>query len=235
MKKFKVILLAGLVVGISAVFYGFNKNYDQEYNEEVIEKISDIRENGDDVTKEFIDLLLSHEDQAEVKYYRITSDDGSIDYTHIQGSDQDKGIDIDGSFNQNKGMIYISKGDDMYWLDLGKNIYHKDKRSNHDINESTTTNELTFGQREVYIALGESYRKVEKIDNGYKLVIDDDLNFGYDIYDENGYLVESYLDNSEGGFYTRLEKSTTDVEGVYNYYLSMINDMTYTDDIADIK
>lgn len=235
MKKFKVILLAGLVVGISAVFYGFNKNYDQEYNEEVIEKISDIRENGNEDTKEFIDLLLSHDYQAEVKYYHIISDDGSIDYTHIQGSDQEKGIDIDGRYDQNSGVIYISKGDDMYWLDLGKNIYHKDKRSNHDISKSTTTNELTFGQREVYIALGESNRKVEKIDNAYKATIDDDLNFGYDIYDENGYLVESYLDNSEGGFYTRLEKTTTDVEGVYNYYLSMINDMTYTDDIADIK
>lgn len=235
MKKFKVILLAGLVVGISAVFYGFNKNYDQEYNEEVIKKISDIRENGDDVTKEFIDLLLSHEDQAEIKYYHIFSDDGSIDYMHIQGRDLDKGIDIDGRYDQNSGVIYISKNDDRYWLDLGKNIYHKDKRSDNDIDNSIAANELTFGQREVYMALGESYRKVEKIDKGYKLVIDDDLNFGYDIYDENGYLLESYLENSEGNIYTIFEKSTDDIEGVFNYYLSMIENMTYTDDIADIK
>ena len=76
---------------------------------------------------------------------------------------------------------------------------------------------------------------MEKTDFGYKVTISDDLNYGYSLYDENGDLFQTYLDNSQGKVTSKLLETDEDVLDVYERYMSLTSEMTYTDNIADIK
>lgn len=234
MKK-RNVLFAGLTLALGlVVFTGYNNNYYQEANEESRAELASIKENADDVTREFIEKLEAKERTNGIEYWETKSEDGSIDYISVRGYDHENEIDIDGRIKDNCGSIYLSKGDERTWIDLTNNTYHQDKRSDHDIPTITTTNELSFGEESVLYALSNG-RTVEKTDFGYKITISDELNYGYSLYDENANLFETYLDNSQGKVTSKLIGTDEDVLDFYEKYLSMTNDMTYTDNIADIK
>ena len=234
MKKRNILFASIVVIAGLGIFTGFNNNYYQEANEESRAELVSIKENADDITREFIEKLEQKQRSNGVEYWEEKSDDGSIDYISISGYDQANEIDIDGRIKDNRGDIYLSRGDDRTWIDLTNNIYHQDKRSDHDIPAITTTNELSFGEESVLYALSNG-RIVEKTDFGYKVTISDDLNYGYSLYDENANLFETYLDNSQGKVTSKLVEIDDDVLGIYEKYISMTNEMTYTDNIADIK
>lgn len=232
MKKIKLLVGVGLIIAGLGVVTGFDKDYDRKENEISRAKIEDLKNSSDLVKSEFTEKLLNKQYQPRVNYYQVKSLDNSINYTHIKGFDKEKNITIDGRIWQNGGNIFINKDDQLYWLDIGKNIYYAEKRTSSKI---TRDNDLTYGEKEVIRALGESNRKIEKIDAGYKSIIDDDLNYGYEIYNENGDFVSSYLENSQGNVTTTLIKSESDVEDIYNYYLAKIDSMTKVETIEEIK
>lgn len=234
MKKRNILFASIVVVAGLGIFTGFNNNYYQEENDERRAEFIAIKENSDEITKDFIEKLENKQRENVVEYWETKSEDGSIDYISISGYDQENEIDIDGRIKDNRGDIYLSRGDDRTWIDLTKNIYHQDKRSDYDIPTISTSNELSFGEESVLRAL-DNYNKVEKTDFGYKVTISDDLNYGYCLYDENGDLFETYLDNSQGKVTSKLVGKDEDVLGIYEKYISMTNEMTYTDNIADIK
>ena len=234
MKKRNILFASIVVVAGLGIFSGFNNNYYQEANEESRAELVSIKENADDITREFIEKLEQKQRSNGVEYWETKSEDGSIDYISISGYDQANEIDIDGRIKDNRGDIYLSRGDDRTWIDLTNNIYHQDKRSDHDIPAITTTNELSFGEESVLYALSNG-RIVEKTDFGYKVTISDELNYGYSLYDENANLFETYLDNSQGKVTSKLVEIDDDVLGIYERYISMTKEMTYTDNLADIK
>lgn len=234
MKKRNILFASIVVIAGLGIFTGFNNNYYQEANEESRAELVSIKENADDITREFIEKLEQKQRSNGVEYWETKSEDGSIDYISISGYDQANEIDIDGRIKDNRGDIYLSRGDDRTWIDLTNNIYHQDKRSDYDIPAITTTNELSFGEESVLYALSNG-RIVEKTDFGYKVTISDDLNYGYSLYDENANLFETYLDNSQGKVTSKLVEIDDDVLGIYEKYISMTKEMTYTDNLADIK
>lgn len=234
MKK-KNVLLVGLALAIGVgVFTGFDNNYYQEENDNMRAEIVSIKENADDVTREFIEKLENKERRDEAEFWQRTSDDGSIDYTQLTAYDQANDIYISGRIADDGVNIFLSKGDDRTWIDTSKNIYHADKRSDHNIPNISTTNELSFGEESIIRALDNS-RFVEKTDFGYKVTISDDLNYGYDLYDNNANLYETYLENSEGHITSKLVDIDQDVLGLYDKYIDLTDSLTYTDDIADVK
>lgn len=234
MKK-KNILLVGLALAIGVgVFTGFDNNYYQEENDNMRAEIVSIKENSDEVTREFIEKLENKERRDEAEFWHTYSEDGSIDYTQLTAFDQANDIFIDGQIADDGVNIFLSKGDDRTWVDTRKNIYHADKRSDHNIPNIITTNDLSFGEESIIRAL-ENGRFVEKTDFGYKVTISDDLNYGYDLYDNNANLYETYLENSEGHITSKLVDINQDVVELYNKYIGLTESLTYTDDIADVK
>lgn len=234
MKK-RNILFASIVVAAGlGIFTGFNNNYYQQENDERRAEFIAIKENSDEITKDFIEKLENKQRESVVEYWETKSEDGSIDYISISGYDQENEIDIDGRIKNDCVDIFLSKGDDRTWIDTKTNLYHSDNRSDYDIPSISTTNELSFGEESVLRAL-DNYNKVEKTGFGYKVTISDDLNYGYYLYNENGDLFETYLDNSQGKVTSKLVGKDKDVLGIYEKYISMTNEMTYTDNIADIK
>lgn len=234
MKKRNILFASMAVILGLGIFSGFDNNYYQEENDERRAELISIKESADDVTREFIEKLESKEMANGIEYWETKSEDGVIDYISISGYDQENDIDIDGRLKNNYLNVFISKGDDRTWIDTQTNLYHSDNRSDYDIPTISTTNELSFGEESVLRAL-DNYNKVEKTDFGYKVIISDDLNYGYYLYDENGDLFETYLDNSQGKVTSKLVGKDEDVLGIYEKYISMTNEMTYTDNIADIK
>lgn len=235
MKKINLIVVVGIIIAGLGLVTGFDKDYYSKENETSRAKIEDLKNSSDLVKSEFTEKLLNKKDQPRVNYYQVKSLDNSINYTQIQGFDTSKNITIDGKIWQNGGNIFINKDNQLYWLDIGKNIYYGEKRTSNYSSSITRDNDLTYGEKEVIKALGESNRKIEKIDGGYKSIIDDDLNYGYEIYDENGDFISSYLENSQGNVTTTLIESKNDVEDIYNYYLAKIDSMTKVETIEDIK
>ena len=234
MKK-RNILFATLAAAVGiGVFTGFNNNYYQEANEESRAELTSIKENADEVTREFIEKLEAQERPSRVEYWQVRSEDGAVDYIRVSGYDQENSIDISGRLRDNIVDLYLSKGDDRTWIDTERNLYHQDKRSDHNISRIVTTNELSFGEESALSALGNG-RIVEKTDFGYKVIISDELNYGYSLYDENANLFETYLDNSQGKVTSKLVGTDEDVVGIYDKYLAMTANMSYTDNIADIK
>lgn len=234
MKKRNILFASIVVVAGLGIFTGFNNNYYQEENDERRAEVIAIKENSDEITKDFIEKLENKQRENVVEYWETKSEDGSIDYISISGYDQENDIDIDGRLKNNYLNVFISKGDDRTWIDTQTILYHSDNRSDYDIPTISTSNELSFGEESVLRAL-DNYNKVEKTDFGYKVIISDDLNNGYYLYDENGDLFETYLDNSQGKVTSKLVGKDEDVLGIYEKYISMTNEMTYTDNIADIK
>ena len=235
MKKIKLLVGVGLIIAGLGLVTGFDKDYHRKENEISRAKIEDLKNSSDLVKSEFTERLLNKQYQPRVNYYQVKSLDNSINYTQIEGFDTSKNITIDGRIWQNGGNIFINKDNQLYWLDMGKNIYYAEKRTSNYPSNITKDNDLTYGEEEVIRALGESNRKIEKIDGGYKSIIDDDLNYGYEIYNENGDFVSSYLENSQGNVTTTLIKSESDVEDIYNYYLAKIDSMTKVETIEEIK
>lgn len=234
MKKRNILFASMAVILGLGIFSGFDNNYYQEENDERRAELISIKDNADDVTREFIEKLESKERSNGIEYWETKSEDGSIDYISISGCDQENDIDIDGRLKNNYLNVFISKGDDRTWIDTQTNLYHSDNRSDYDIPTISTTNELSFGEESVLRAL-DNYNKVEKTDFGYKVTISDDLNYGYSLYDENGDLFETYLDNSQGKVTSKLLETDEDVLDVYERYMSLTSEMTYTDNIAYIK
>ena len=235
MKKVKLLVGVGLIIAGLGLVTGFDKDYHRKENEISRAKIEDLKNSSDLVKSEFTEKLLNKQYQPRVDYYQVKSLDNSINYTQIEGFDTSKNITIDGRIWQNGGNIFINKDNQLYWLDIGKNIYYAEKRTSNYPSNIIRDNDLTYGEKEVIRALGESNRKIEKIDGGYKSIIDDDLNYGYEIYNENGDFVSSYLENSQGNVTTTLIKSESDVEDIYNYYLAKIDSMTKVETIEEIK
>lgn len=235
MKKIKLLAGVGLIIAGLGLVTGFDKDYDRKENEISRAKIEDLKNSSDLVKSEFTEKLLNKQYQPRVNYYQVKSLDNSINYTQIEGFDKGKNITIDGRIWKNGGNIFINKDNQLYWLDIGKNIYYAEKRTSNYPSNITRDNDLTYGEKEVIKALGESNRKIEKIDGGYKSIIDDDLNYGYEIYNENGDFVSSYLENSKGNVTTTLTESKNDVEDIYNYYLAKIDSMTKVETIEEIK
>ena len=235
MKKIKLLVGVGFIIAGLGLVTGFDKDYHRKENEISRAKIEDLKNSSDLVKSEFTEKLLNKQYQPRVNYYQVKSLDNSINYTQIEGFDKGKNITIDGRIWQNGGNIFINKDDQLYWLDIGKNIYYGEKRTSNYPSNITRDNDLTYGEKEVIRALGESNRKIEKIDAGYKSIIDDDLNNGYEIYNENGDFISSYLENSQGNVTTTLIKSENDVEDIYNYYLTKIDSMTKVETIEEIK
>lgn len=234
MKKRNILFASIVVLAGLGIFTGFNNNYYQEENDERRAEFIAIKENSDEITKDFIEKLENKQRENVVEYWETKSEDGSIDYISISGYDQENEIDIDGRIKNDYVDIFLSKVDDRTWIDTKTNLYHSDNRSDYDIPSISTTNELSFGEESVLRAL-DNYNRVEKTDFGYKVIISDDLNYGYYLYDENGDLFETYLDNSQGKVTSKLVGKDEDVLGIYEKYISMTNEMTYTDNIADIK
>lgn len=234
MKKRNILFASMAVILGLGIFSGFDNNYYQKENDERRAELISIKDNADDVTREFIEKLESKERSNGIEYWETKSEDGSIDYISISGCDQENDIDIDGRLKNNYLNVFISKGDDRTWIDTQTNLYHSDNRSDYDIPTISTTNELSFGEESVLRAL-DNYNKVEKTDFGYKVTISDDLNYGYSLYDENGDLFQTYLDNSQGKVTSKLLETDEDVLDVYERYMSLTSEMTYTDNIADIK
>ena len=234
MKKRNILFASMAVILGLGIFSGFDNNYYQKENDERRAELTSIKENADDLTREFIEKLESKERSNGIEYWETKSEDGSVDYISISGCDQENDIDIDGRLKNNYLNVFISKGDDRTWIDTQTNLYHSDNRSDYDIPTISTTNELSFGEESVLRAL-DNYNKVEKTDFGYKVTISDDLNYGYSLYDENGDLFETYLDNSQGKVTSKLLETDEDVLDVYERYMSLTSEMTYTDNIADIK
>lgn len=235
MKKFNFFIETAIVLLGVSTLVGFNNNYYENENATEKEKVYELMNNSDAVKREFVEKLLKKEYRSEVNYYKLKSDDGSINYTEISGDDLDKEIMIDGQLKENGGFIFISDGDNRYWLNFNKNNYYTDKISDHKIAKITTSNPLTYGEKEVIKVFGDLPRTVERTDGGYKTILSDELNDGYEIYDKNGNFILSYLDNSQGKVTTTWLKSTDDVEGVYNYYLSKISEMTQAKSIEEVK
>lgn len=234
MKKRNILFASMAVILGLGIFSGFDNNYYQKENDERRAELISIKDNADDVTREFIEKLESKERSNGIEYWETKSEDGSIDYISISGCDQENDIDIDGRLKNNYLNVFISKGDDRTWIDTQTNLYHSDNRSDYDIPTISTTNELSYGEESVLRAI-DNYNKVEKTDFGYKVTISDDLNYGYSLYDENGDLFETYLDNSQGKVTSKLLETDEDVLDVYERYMSLTSEMTYTDNIADIK
>lgn len=234
MKKRNILFASMAVILGLGIFSGFDNNYYQKENDERRAELTSIKENADDLTREFIEKLESKERSNGIEYWETKSEDGSVDYISISGCDQENDIDIDGRLKNNYLNVFISKGDDRTWIDTQTNLYHSDNRSDYDIPTISTTNELSFGEESVLRAL-DNYNKVEKTDFGYKVTISDDLNYGYSLYDENGDLFQTYLDNSQGKVTSKLLETDEDVLDVYERYMSLTSEMTYTDNIADIK
>lgn len=76
---------------------------------------------------------------------------------------------------------------------------------------------------------------MEKTDYGFKKTIKDDLNYGYYLYDANGDLFETYLENTEGNISTKLIDKSNDIEATYNQFYSLMENMQEVEDVAEVK
>lgn len=242
MKILKTLLAIGAIALTGGFLLSTNTNDKDDENEQKREEIKEIIENADETTREFIDALLNKEEKSEVCYWNVKSDDGKIDYTLIKAYDKDGKIVIDGSYKDNRGYIFIKNGGQSYSLNLEKNIYIKNNVDNFNADQSTGQNSLSYKEKCIYDALaiekcfkGKREEVLEKTDYGFKKTIKDDLNYGYYLYDENGDLFETYLENTEGNITTKLIDKSNDIEGTYNQFYSLMENMQEVEDFAAVK
>ena len=83
MKKFNFFIETAIVLLGVSTLVGFNNNYYENENATEKEKVYELMNNSDAVKREFVEKLLKKEYRSEVNYYKLKSDDGSINYTEI--------------------------------------------------------------------------------------------------------------------------------------------------------
>lgn len=236
MKHAKEMLLIGLIVfgGIFLKASGSigQKDYENELRDKKT-KIEEYLENVNGVEKEFVQIILNHEDEdPSVAVREITNLDTGKSYERIQASDVKNAIDIDGRLD---GTIFFRKGNERFWIDTRKEIYYTDT---YDYSKNSKEDDIiSINEEIIYEKFLSGYDKnVEKIGDTYKVTSLDDLNKGsYDIYDLEGNWLESLTDNSQGRWKDVLVSKTTDVNEIYEKLLDLKDTYTRVDDLGQIK
>lgn len=236
MKHIKEVLLVGLIVfgGLFLKASGSigQNDYQKELRDRKV-KVEEYLQKVDVVEKEFVEKYLSHEDQDGIVEIReITNTITGESYKKIHAEDSLNKISIDGRLD---GTIFFRRGNQRFWIDTNRKNYFTDsfdysKNSKEDsiisINESMIYEKFLAGYD----------KKIEKLENGYKVTSLDDLNKGsYDIYDEDVNLIESFTDNSQGKWKDELISKTENVEEVFNKLMDMKDTYKKVDDIGQIK
>ena len=83
MKKRNILFASMAVILGLGIFSGFDNNYYQEENDERRAELISIKDNADDVTREFIEKLESKKRSNGIEYWETKSEDGSIDYLSL--------------------------------------------------------------------------------------------------------------------------------------------------------
>ena len=236
MKYIKSLLVIGLVV-FGGIFIQASGSIGQkEYEDESRERKAKVEEylgQVDGVEKEFVEKYLNHEDEdPSVVVSENTNLDTGESYKYMQARDSEKNIEIDGRLD---GTIFFRKGNQRYWINTKEKTYYTDT---YDYSKNPKEDLIISSNEEmIYEKFLDGYdKKIEKLENGYKVTSLDDLNKGsYDIYDEDINLIESFSDNSQGRWKDVLVSKTTDVEETYEKFLDLKDTYTKVNDLGEIK
>lgn len=236
MKHAKGLLLIGLIV-FGGIFLKASGSIGQnEYQNEMRDRKAKVEEylgNVDGVEKEFVEKLLNYEDkEPSVAIREITNLDTGESYKRIEASDKEKNIEIDGRLD---GVIFFRKGNERFWIDTNKKIYYTD---NFDYSKNPKEPSIiSRNENRIYEKFLAGYdKKIEKLENGYKVTSLDDLNKGsYAIYDLEGNWLESFTDNSQGRWKDVIVSKSADVDETYEKLLGLKDTYTRVDDLGQIK
>jgi len=236
MKHIKEVLLVGLIVfgGLFLKASGSigQNDYQKELRDRKV-KVEEYLQKVDGVEKEFVEKYLSHEDQDGIVEIReITNTITGESYKKIHAEDSVNKISIDGRLD---GTIFFRRGNLRFWIDTNRKIYFTD---NFDYSKNSKEDSIiSINESMIYEKFLAGYdKKIEKLENGYKVTSLDDLNKGsYDIYDEDVNLIESFTDNSQGKWKDELISKTENVEEVFNKLMDMKDTYKKVDDIGQIK
>ena len=236
MKYIKSLLVIGLVV-FGGIFLRANSSLGQkEYLDELRSnkaKVDEYVGKVSGVEKEFVETILNRKDaDPSVTVREITNVDTGESYKMIQAIDSSKNIDIDGRLD---GTIFFRKGNERFWIDTQRKIYYTDT---YDYSKNPKEDLIISSNEEmIYEKFLAGYDKeVEKLENGYKVTILDNLNKGsYDIYDEDINLIESFTDNSQGRWKEVIVSKSADVNETYEKLLGLKDTYTRVDDLGQIK
>lgn len=236
MKHIKEVLLVGLIV-FGGLFLKASGSIGQnDYKKELRDrkvKVEEYLQKVDGVEKEFVEKYLSHEDQDGIVEIReITNTITGEYYKKIHAEDSLNKISIDGRLD---GTIFFRRGNQRFWIDTNRKNYFTD---NFDYSKNSKEDSIiSINESMIYEKFLAGYdKKIEKLENGYKVTSLDDLNKGsYDIYDEYVNLIESFTDNSQGKWKDELISKTENVEEVFNKLMDMKDTYKKVDDIGQIK
>lgn len=236
MKHIKEVLLVGLIV-FGGLFLKASGSIGQnDYKKELRDrkvKVEEYLQKVDGVEKEFVEKYLSHEDQDGIVEIReITNTVTGESYKKIHAEDSVNKISIDGRLD---GTIFFRRGNQRFWIDTNRKNYFTD---NFDYSKNSKEDSIiSINESMIYEKFLAGYdKKIEKLENGYKVTSLDDLNKGsYDIYDEYVNLIESFTDNSQGKWKDELISKTENVEEVFNKLMDMKDTYKKVDDIGQIK
>lgn len=236
MKHIKEVLLVGLIVfgGLFLKASGSigQNDYQKELRDRKV-KVEEYLQKVDVVEKEFVEKYLSHEDQDGIVEIReITNTITGESYKKIHAEDSLNKISIDGRLD---GTIFFRRGNQRFWIDTNRKNYFTD---NFDYSKNSKEDSIiSINESMIYEKFLAGYdKKIEKLENGYKVTSLDDLNKGsYDIYDEDVNLIESFTDNSQGKWKDELISKTENVEEVFNKLMDMKDTYKKVDDIGQIK
>ncbi|WP_297688700.1 hypothetical protein [uncultured Anaerococcus sp.] len=236
MKYIKSLLVIGLIV-FGGIFLKASGSIGQkEYEDESRErkaKVEEYLDQVDGLEKEFVEKYLNHEDEdPSVVVSETTNLDTGESYKYMQARDLEKNIEIDGRLD---GTIFFRKGNQRYWINTKEKTYYTDT---YDYSKNPKEDLIISSNEEmIYEKFLDGYdKKIEKLENGYKVTSLDDLNKGsYDIYDEDINLIESFSDNSQGRWKDVLVSKTTDVEETYEKFLDLKDTYTKVNDLGEIK
>lgn len=236
MKYIKSLLIIGLIV-FGGIFLKASGSIGQkEYEDESRERKAKVEEylgQVDGVEKEFVEKYLNHEDEdPSVVVSENTNLDTGESYKYMQARDSEKNIEIDGRLD---GTIFFRKGNQRYWINTKEKTYYTDT---YDYSKNPKEDLIISSNEEmIYEKFLDGYdKKIEKLENGYKVTSLDDLNKGsYDIYDEDINLIESFSDNSQGRWKEVIVSKTTDVEETYEKFLDLKDTYTKVNDLGEIK
>lgn len=236
MKHIKEVLLVGLIVfgGLFLKASGSigQNDYQKELRDRKV-KVEEYLQKVDVVEKEFVEKYLSHEDQDGIVEIReITNTITGESYKKIHAEDSLNKISIDGRLD---GTIFFRRGNQRFWIDTNRKNYFTD---NFDYSKNSKEDSIiSINESMIYEKFLAGYdKKIEKLENGYKVTSLDDLNKGsYDIYDGDVNLIESFTDNSQGKWKDELISKTENVEEVFNKLMDMKDTYKKVDDIGQIK
>lgn len=236
MKHIKEVLLVGLIVfgGLFLKASGSigQNDFQKELRDRKV-KVEEYLQKVDGVEKEFVEKYLNHEDEdPSVIVSETTNIDTGESFKYIQARDSEKNIEIDGKLS---GIVFFRKGIERFWINIKEKTYYTDT---YDYSKNPKEDSIISSNEEmIYEKLLAGYdKKIEKLENGYKVTSLDDLNKGsYDIYDEYVNLIESFTDNSQGKWKDELISKTENVEEVFNKLMDMKDTYKKVDDIGQIK